>query len=141
MRPAHLRTRNEKGASTLEFAMSTFFWVPLLIGLCVLGFNLVEADRVAEISRDAGHMYAYGTDFSQSANQALAQRLAAGYELSATGNSVFIIIVIKMIGSNYSNVSVNLTIGQTPNTTNSPNLGCGVIAQRIYFGNSNMYSS
>jgi hypothetical protein len=125
----------------IEFALSTSFWVPLLIGVCVMGFKLVEADRVQQIGRDTGHMYAYGTDFSQSGNQALAQRLATGYDLSSTGNGVLIFSIIKMIGPNDCTVSGYVPSNQTPNTSNCPNLGSYVIAQRLYIGNTSLFSS
>jgi hypothetical protein len=136
-----MQGKNERGGSAIEFALSTSFWVPLLLGVCIMGFNLVEADRVAEICRDTGHMYAYGTDFSQSGNQGLAQRLAAGYDLSSTGNGVLIFSVIKMIGANDCTVSGYVPSSQTPNSSNCPNLGKYVIAQRLYIGNTTVFSS
>jgi hypothetical protein len=135
------RGKSERGGSVIEFALSTSFWVPLLIGVCVMGFKLVEADRVQQIGRDTGHMYAYGTDFSQSGNQALAQRLATGYDLSSTGNGVLIFSIIKMIGPNDCTVSGYVPSNQTPNTSNCPNLGSYVIAQRLYIGNTSLFSS
>jgi hypothetical protein len=134
-------SKGQKGASSLEFALSTTFWVPLLIGVCVMGFKLVEADRVAEICRDTGHMYAYGTDFSQSGNISLAQRLASGYNLTSTGNGELIFTIVKMIGANDCTVSGYVPSGQTPSTSNCPNLGQNVIAQRLYIGNTSIFSS
>jgi hypothetical protein len=140
-RVSRVRRQSEKGGSVIEFALSTSFWVPLLIGVCVMGFKLVEADRVQQIGRDTGHMYAYGTDFSQSGNQALARRLATGYDLSSSGNGVLIFSIVKMIGSNDCTVSGYVPANQTPNTTNCPNLGTYVIAQRLYIGNATLFSS
>jgi hypothetical protein len=140
-RVSRVRRQSEKGGSLIEFALSTSFWVPLLIGVCVMGFKLVEADRVQQIGRDTGHMYAYGTDFSQSGNQALARRLATGYDLSSSGNGVLIFSIVKMIGSNDCTVSGYVPANQTPNTTNCPNLGTYVIAQRLYIGNATLFSS
>jgi hypothetical protein len=133
--------RKQKGGSVVEFALSTAFWVPLLIGVCTMGFKLVQADRVSQICRDTGHMYAYGTDFSQPINQALAQRLAVGYDLSSTGTGVLTFTVVKMIGASDCSLSGYVPSGQTPNTTNCPNLNQYVIAQRIYIGNTTLTNS
>jgi hypothetical protein len=141
MHHKQLRGEDQRGGSAVEFALSTSFWVPLLIGVCVMGFKLVEADRAQQICRDTGHMYAYGTDFSTSANQALAQQLAVGYSLTSTGNGVLIFSIIKMIGSNDCTVSGYVASGVTPTTTNCPNLGQYVIAQRLYIGNTSIFSS
>jgi len=141
MRRNQLRDKNQRGGSAIEFALSTAFWVPLLIGVCVMGFKLVEADRVLEICRDTGHMYAYGTDFSLSGNQALAQRLASGYDLSSAGDGLLVFSVIKMIGPNDCTLSGYLAANATPTTSNCPNLGSYVIAQRLYIGNTSTFSS
>jgi hypothetical protein len=141
MKMHKMRGKREKGGSVIEFALSTSFWVPLLIGVCVMGFKLVEADRVQQIGRDTGHMYAYGTDFSQSGNQALARRLATGFDLSSSGNGVLIFSIVKMIGPNDCILSGYIHGNQTPNTSNCPNLGTYVISQRIYIGNTTVFSS
>jgi hypothetical protein len=135
------RRAKQRGGSVIEFALSTIFWVPLLLGVLTVGFKLIEADRAAEICRDTGHMYAYGTDFSQPASQTLAQRLAAGYDLSSTGNGLLTFTVVKMIGSNECSISGYVPSSQTPNSSNCPNLGKYVIAQRLYIGNMVLYKS
>jgi hypothetical protein len=132
---------NRRGSSGVEFALSTFFWAPLLVGTFTVGFKLIEANRVAEIGRDVGHMYAYGTDFSQSGNQAIAQRLAQGFDLSTSGNGVLILSVVKMIGPSDCTSSGFVPANQTPNTTNCPNLNQYVISQRLYIGNTSLRSS
>jgi hypothetical protein len=136
-----LRGKNQRGASAIEFALSTSFWVPLLIGVCIMGFKLVEADRTQQICRDTGHMYAYGADFSQSGNQNLAKRLATGYDLSSTGNGILIFSIVKMIGANECTLSGYVPSNQTPNSTNCPNFGKYVFSQRLYIGNTGVYSS
>jgi hypothetical protein len=137
-----LRRRNkQRGGSVIEFALSTTFWVPLLIGTCTMGFKMVQADRIAEICRDVGHMYGYGTDFSLSGNQAIAQRLAQGYDLSSTGTGVLIFTVVKMIGPSDCTSSGYVPSNQTPSTSNCPNLNQNVISQRIYIGNTSLRGS
>lgn len=141
MKIHQFRGKNQRGASAIEFALSTSFWVPLLIGVCVLGFKLIEADRTQQICRDTGHMFAYGTDFSDSGSQALARRLASGYNLTSTGNGILIFSIVKVIASSDCTLSGYVPSNQTPNTTNCPNLGQYVISQRLYIGNTGVFSS
>jgi hypothetical protein len=122
--------------------MSTLFWVPLLVGTFSVGFKLVRADQVQEVCRDVGHMYAYGVDFTQAANQAIAVRLAQGLGMTATGGQgVLILSVLKMIGSTDCTSSGYVPQGQTPNMTNCPNLNKIVISQRLYIGNTALRNS
>lgn len=90
-RPDHSR---ERGSTLVEFALTSLIWVPLLLGSIVFGFNILSAIQVSQLSRDSGHMYAYGVDFTQPQNAALLQRLASSLNLniqptSGTGNIVF----------------------------------------------------
>jgi hypothetical protein len=131
-----------RGGSAVEFAMSTIFWVPLLVGTFSVGFKLVRADQVQEVCRDVGHMYAYGVDFSQDANKAIAVRLAQGLNLTATGgDGVILLSVMKMISSTDCTSSGYVPNGTTPNSTNCPNLNRIVISQRIIIGNTTLRAS
>ena len=71
-RRAHLR----RGSSAIEFAFSSLILLPLLIGGLSVGFNLVRATQVSQFTRDAGHLYAYGVDFTQAAAQQMLVDLA-----------------------------------------------------------------
>jgi hypothetical protein len=53
----HLTPRS--GSIMIEFVFSTLFWAMLLMGVSVIGLNLVRSLQVTEVCRDAGHLYAY----------------------------------------------------------------------------------
>jgi hypothetical protein len=136
------RRPGQRGGSGVEFALSTIFWVPLLVGTFNIGFKLVSANKAQQVCRDVGHMYAYGVDFSQSANQAVAINLAQGLGMSTTaGPGVIILSVMKMIGSSDCTASGYVPNGTTPNTTNCPNLNQVIISQRLYIGNTTLRNS
>ncbi len=67
----------QRGSTLVEFMLSTLVWVPLLLGTIVFGINLIKALQVSQLSRNSGHMYAYGVDFTQPQNSALLVRMAA----------------------------------------------------------------
>jgi hypothetical protein len=140
--PAKSSRSGRRGSSGVEFALSTIFWVPLLVGTFGIGFKLVNANRAQQVCRDVGHMYAYGVDFSQSANQDIAVNLGEGLGFSKTGGpGVLILSVMKMIGSSDCTASGYVPNGTTPNTTNCPNLNRIVVSQRLYIGNTTLRSS
>ena len=127
-----MRRKSQRGSTMIEFVASTVFWMPLLVGTSVIGLNLIRNIQVTQLCRDAGHMYAYGVDFSQAANQnLLVSKLADGLNITATGgNGVVIFSTITMIGAAQCTAA-----GLAANTTNCPNLNRAVFARRIVVGN------
>jgi hypothetical protein len=135
MRPQ--RRIPQSGSIMIEFTLSTLLWVVLLSGLSVVGLNVIRALRVAQICRDAGHLYAYGLDFTQTGNQNLLIELCSGLNVTATGgNGVFIFSTVEYIDTPQCTAA-----GLQGNTTSCPNLGQAVFTQRLLVGNSNLYSS
>ncbi|HWB96269.1 MAG TPA: hypothetical protein VG672_06190, partial [Bryobacteraceae bacterium] len=95
----------ERGTTVIEFVLvTTLVLVPLLLGILVVGFNLIRDIQTHQIAQDAGHMFARGVDFSSSStglgNQAvltyLAPRLA---DSSSQGTAVLILSSIEYIGA------------------------------------------
>jgi hypothetical protein len=130
-------SHRKRGSALMEFSFSTLFWVPLLLGTMVLGLNLSRSIRVTQLCRDAGHMYAYGVDFSQIGNKNLLLQLATGLNISATGgNGVVIFSTITYIAAN------DCTAGGLPaNSSQCPNLNHQVFTKRIVVGNSGLWAS
>jgi len=80
MRTVH--NRNERGSTMIEFILvSSMFLVPLLVGIFTYGFAVLRSVEVVQITRDVGHMYSRGVDFSTQANQNLlsGQTLSSAY--------------------------------------------------------------
>jgi hypothetical protein len=131
------KSRRNRGSALTEFTLSSLFWVPLLLGTMVLGLNLSRAIRVTQFCRDAGHMYAYGVDFSQTANQNLLIQLATGLNITTTGgNGIVIFSTITYIASTDCTAG-----GLQANSTQCPNLNYPVIINRLVIGNSTLQTS
>lgn len=126
------RRNKRKGSILVEFVLSSLFWVPLLMGTFVTGLNLLRAIQVTQVCRDAGHMFAYGVDFSQSGNQNLLVRLANGLNFSTSGgNGVVILSTVTFIGAAQCTGA-----GLQADTTHCPNINQSVFMRRIIVGNS-----
>ncbi len=117
----------ERGSGLVEFVLCFgIVWLPLFLGLSVFGFNIVRGIQVTQVCRDAGHMYAYGTDFSQTGGQNLLASLATGMKLTSTGNAKIILSTVTYIAA-----SDCLAAGLQADTTHCPNLQSYVFARRV----------
>ena len=93
------RTSPQRGTSAIEFAFCSLILFPLLLGGLSVGFNLVRATQVAQFARDAGHLYAYGIDFTQASAQQLLVKLATGLNFALSGETGEVIFsTIVMVG-------------------------------------------
>jgi hypothetical protein len=126
-----------RGGSALEVALSTLFWVPLLIGTSVTGLNIIRALQISEIWRDAGHMFAYGVDFAQTPNQDLVLRTAKGLNITRTGGTG-VIILSKLM---YVGATECTGAGLTADTVGCPNIFKTVFVRRIVIGNASVRAS
>jgi hypothetical protein len=108
-----MRPKRERGSSILEFALvSTFLLVPLVLVMATVGLSILESIHVVELNRDAGHMFARGVDFSQSANVNLLLELADGLNITSnSGDGVIILSEIDGTGNGQAVCSRQLVIG------------------------------
>jgi Flp pilus assembly protein TadG len=124
------RRGSRRGSEVIEFALVVSFLLPFLFGTVVAGLNLGRSVQVTQISRDAGHMYSRGVDFSDTADQNLIYRLAQGLSITASGGAGVVIL------------STVTHIGQAQCTAASlsaaacTNLNQDVFTHRVVIGNS-----
>jgi hypothetical protein len=129
---------NQRGTAALEFCFVVWlFWIPLFLGMVVIGFNLIRAVQVTQVCRDTGHMYANGIDFSQSAYQNLLVSLAIGLNMTTNGGNGVVVLSTVM----YVDSAACTAGGYSANTTSCPNLNQIVFTRRIVVGNSTLHSS
>lgn len=131
------KRKSEDGSALVEFVFSGLFWIPLLLGTMVLGLNIIRAIQVTQVCRDAGHMFSYGIDFSQAANQNLLLDLAQGLNMTTTtGNGVIILSAVIYVDSTACAAG-----GLQANTTSCPNMNQEVFTTRLVVGNSSLHAS
>jgi hypothetical protein len=129
--------RSERGSSAVEFAFCSLVLFPLLLGGLSVGFNLVRATQVAQFTRDAGHQYANGIDFTAASAQQLLVTLATGLDFQLHGGTgVVIFSTILMVGPDDCKSG-----GLQANTTSCPNLNRAVYIRWYQVGNTALYSS
>lgn len=125
----------QRGNSLIEFALAFALLMPLYVWMLVFGLDLKRLMQVGQVSRDAGHMYARGVDFSLAGNQEVLVRLAAGMKMTRTGGAGVVILsrVMKIGAQECADGGISLAA--------CSNLDQPVITQRIVVGNASLNSS
>src|ERR1043166_6519543 len=75
----------KRGVAIVEFSFLMLVLVPLLLGTVGVGLNMIRSLETVQLARDAGHMYARGTDFSLPGNKTIL--LTLGNSIGLTSNS------------------------------------------------------
>jgi len=145
---------SERGNAILEFALvASLFLVPMLAGSYTLGMALVKSLQVSQVCRDKNMLVVRGIDMSQSDNQSLIVKTAAGLGMntagtnnpSSTGLGVLILSTVHRVSGTdcaaqgYTK-SGTLSDG-SDNYPTCPNFLYYVFTQRIVIGNSNKLTS
>jgi len=128
-------SRNEKGNALLEFAVVSIVVIPLFFGMVGSGIQLGRMNEAVQICSDAGHMFARGVDFSQTANQNILVSLATGSGMTVSGGNAVMIMseIIQVYAADCT--AAGLTAGQC---TNSGQL---VFVNRLITGSSSLRAS
>ncbi len=122
------RQTRDRGSALVEFALCSLVWLPILMGTWLFGTTLIQAIQVAQLSRDSGHMFARGVDFTNTQNTALLSRLSSVLRNSA-GNYVGAIVLseVKYVTTDDC-TAANLKV--------CPNANNYVFIKLFYFGSS-----
>ncbi len=75
------RRRRQRGYEIIEFGLMAILFVPLFMGMFVIGMNLIKSLQASLLIRDLGDIAIHGGDFSSSQMQLLAQRLGNSLNL------------------------------------------------------------
>jgi hypothetical protein len=128
-----MQRRSKDGfvASIPLYALGAIFLVPLSIGVLLVSSNASQYDHANQISRDVASMYAQGLDFSKSANQSIAMRVAQGLGM-ADGQGVLILSKIRMVHD---------TDCHDKTRSDCVNKGRAVVTERYVLGNPDLRHS
>ena len=126
------KPRATRGNTALEFGLVIIVAVPLLYGTVALGITVGRSIQAIQVARDAGHMYGQGVDFTVSGAQNILSKLAQGYSLTNSGDSVIIFSkIIKVYDDDCT----------AANVTPCSNSGSTVFTQRVTLGNTGLRAS
>jgi hypothetical protein len=129
--------RGQSGSSAIEFAFCSLVLLPLLLGGLSVGFNLVRATQVAQFARDAGHLYAYGIDFTLAGAQQMLVKLATGLNFALSGGTGEVIFAnVLMVGPDDCAAG-----GLQASTGGCPNLNRAVFTRWYRVGKTTLYTS
>ncbi|MBZ2184724.1 MAG: pilus assembly protein [Bryobacter sp.] len=140
------RKLRQKGNTILEFALIAPFLMILLAGAFTLGMSLNLSIQASNVVRNANVLLARNIDLSNSENQQLLMRSAAGLGLNTPGTNIpsptgkGIVILTKVVKVGPVHCSVGIP-GWNGNPATCPNHNHYVIAQRISLGNPERGSS
>jgi len=133
---ASRKLQSRSGVAIVEFSLSLLFLTPLVLGVFVYGFRLVNSIQMMQITRDLGHMYIQGINFRNSGPQQNAQTLASGFNLTSTGTSVVILSQIKIEQQSDCDAAQIAPPGKP-----CANLGKPVFTEQLTLGNAGSGSS
>lgn len=118
----------------MEFALVAIAAIPMLFGTVAMGVTLGRGVQSIQVTRDVGHMYGLGVDFTAAGAQAVVNKLAEDFDLTpATGNAVLIFSQIMTVYQADCNAAgLGASCG---------NVGSQVFVQRVVLGNTSLRSS
>jgi hypothetical protein len=138
--------KGERGSFMMEFALVAPILVLMLGGTIEFGMALNRSITASEVIRNANVLVVRGIDLSQSQNQQLLIRTAAGLGMNVAGswnpnpNGTGVIFLSKVL--RVGPLECALGIDSWDGNQNScPNYGKYVIASRINIGNSTRWHS
>jgi len=126
------RRGSRRGSTAMEFALVMICLVPMFFGTVAMGVTIGNGLEATQVTRDLGHMYANGADFTSADAQQLVTSLAQGFTVTSTGNAELIFSQISTVfAADCTNASIS------PCT----NAGSPVFIQRVVLGNTNLTTS
>lgn len=137
-----MRRKRALGVAIIEFSFALVVLLPLILGTFAVGLNLIRSLATVQLARDAGHMYARGTDFSQPGNQTILATVGSNVGLSTTAGSGTAVVILSTV--TYVDKALCASAGKVDSSGNPS--GCTnyqqwVFTQRITIGKSSIRSS
>jgi hypothetical protein len=133
---------SESGAAIIEFSFVSLSLIPLMLGVGVVGIDMIRAMQTVQLARDAAHLFARGLDVSEPGNQMILANIGVPLGLSATpgaGSAELVFTALTYV-DNAACAEVGAVDG-SGNPSGCTNLGRWVFAQRLIVGNSSLVSS
>jgi hypothetical protein len=137
--------RRERGSMMIEFVLvSSFFLVPLIIGTFTYGFAIIRSVEAVQLTRDIGHMYSRGVDFSVANNQALFAQSSSSQSIANLGQGMNIVANPNgnVTGGSSGYGVVVLTTLTYLNSGSCTNCGGHVVVMnRVVIGNNSLFTT
>lgn len=129
------RRGSSQGTALIEFAIVMGIMTPLFFGMVAIGLSSTSAVQTTQLTRDLGHMYSLGVDFSSATtNDEEAQTIAMNLPLTANGDGLVIFTQIKEVTA-ADCIANGFTVCANTTTNHF------VITQRLTLGNPSLKTS
>lgn len=136
------RNQRRKGVAFIEFSFITLILIPLTLGTTAAGLNMLTTLSTVQVARDAGHMYAKGTDFSQPGNQTVLLTLASSLGMTTSATSSKSLLILSAV--TYIDKAMCTSAGKVDangNPSGCTNYLKWVFTQRIEIGKTTLRTS
>ncbi len=137
-----MQRQKSRGVAILEFSLIALVLVPLTIGTMSIGLNMIRTLQTVQLARDAGHMYARGTNFALTGNQTILVTLGADVGLTTSAATSKALVVLSTV--TYVDKPTCAAAGKVDgggNPSGCTNYQQWVFTQRISVGNTSMRTS
>jgi len=126
-----LRSKPSRSTVVPLYALGAIFFVPLAIGVLLVNNSASRSEHANQVSRDIASMYAQGLDFSTSANQDIAVKVAEGLGIDVrNGGGILILSRIRVVHA-----------ADCESAARCANQGYAVVTQRYVIGNPSLRAS
>jgi hypothetical protein len=137
-----MRRQKTRGVEILEFSFITLVLLPLILGTSAVGLNMIWTLQTVQVARDAGHMYAKGTDFSLPGNQTILTNLGGNLGLTTNTSTSKALVILSTV--TYIDKAMCASAGKVD--ANGEPLNCTnyqkwVFTQRLNIGKTGMRTS
>jgi hypothetical protein len=136
-----MNRRNKRGVAVVEFSFMLLTLVPLMLGISVIGIDMIRMLETGHLARDAGYLFASGLDVSQPGNQTLLSNIGSPLGLTTSGGGSAELIFSALTYVDTAACADAGAVNGSGDPSGCTNYGQWVFAQRLIVGNSSLMNS
>jgi Flp pilus assembly protein TadG len=133
--------KKRRGVAILEFSLVALVLAPLMLGTMSIGLNMIRTLQTVQLARDAGHMYARGTNFAQPGNQTILMTLGSDVGLTSSSTSKALVVLSTVTYVDQATCAAAGKVDSKGNPLGCTNYTKWVFTNRISVGNANLRKS
>ncbi len=126
--------QSRRGAAIIEFSLVSLVMVPLVLGVGVVGVDMIRTLQTIQLARDAGHMFARGLDFSQPGNKTILVAEGADLGLTTASDAPSVVILSRLTYVDASTCAAAGAVDAHGNPSGCTNWNHWVFKQRLVIG-------
>jgi hypothetical protein len=136
-----MNRRHDRGVAVVEFSLIMVTLVPLMLGISVVGIDMIRMLETGHLARDSGYLFASGLDVSQPGNQTLLTNIGSPLGLTTSSGSSAELIFSALTYVDTAACADAGAVNSGGQPSGCTNYGQWVFAQRLIVGNSSLKNS